>query len=150
MSLQSECSPRCRAMALSRHPPAPGSPAVSRSVSEPAQQPRSEAGRAAVSGRCGSGQTCSSLLQHGPGKQQQQHQHQQQSPVLYSPTSALQNACCGWTGAQLHASASSSDRHRTSSASVQRMPLTANGILETLRRFFQPLRCCLLRRCVAV
>lgn len=67
---------------------------------------------------------CRSLVQHGLGKQQQQ----QQSPVLYSPTSALQNACCGCTGAQLQASASSSARHRTSSASVPRTPLTENGI----------------------
>lgn len=82
-----------------------------------------------------------SLVQHGPGGKQQQ---QQQSPVLYSPTSALQKACCGWTGAQLHASVSSSARHRTSSASVQRMPLTVNGIFINTDAtvFLQPLRCC--------
>lgn len=48
-----------------------------------------------------------------------------------SPTSALQNACCGCTGAQLHASASSSLRHRTSSTSVHKMPWTENGIFTT-------------------
>lgn len=48
-----------------------------------------------------------------------------------SPTSALQNACCGCTGAQLHASASSSLRHRTSSTSVHKMPWTEKGIFTT-------------------
>lgn len=86
---------------------------------------------------------CRSLVQLGPGKQQQ-------SPVLYSPMSALQNACCGCTGAQLHASTSFSARHTTSSASVQRMPLTVNGIFEKhWCESFRPLLL-LLRRCVAV
>ncbi len=138
---QSECSASCRCHGLEeQHPPPPGFPAVSSSLWEPVQH-APEAGWAAAKRRWSSRRTCRSLVQHGPGKQQQQQQ--QQSPVLYSPTSALQNACCGCTGAQLHASASSSARHRTSSASVQRMPLTENGIfLNTDAMFFLPLRCC--------
>lgn len=85
----------------------------------------------------------SAVRKRGPGHQQQQ------SRELYSPTSAWQKASCGWTGAQLHASACSSGRHSSSSStSVPRMPLTENGMFEA-RRFcsFQSLQ--LVRRCGA-
>ncbi len=67
-----------------QHPPPPGFPEASKC-------PFSTHRRRAAGRRCESGQMCSSLVQRGLSKQQQQ----QQSPVLYSPTSALQNACCG-------------------------------------------------------
>lgn len=52
-------------------------------------------------------------------------------PGLYSPTSALQNACCGCTGAQLQASTSSSACQRMSTVRVQSMPLIDNGIFSS-------------------
>lgn len=99
-----------------KHPPPLGFPAVSCSFCKPIQH-APEAG----SGVLGAGAWCN--------MDQVNNNNNNSPPVLYSPTSALQNACCGCTGAQLHASVSSSVRHRTNSASVQRMPLTGNGIL---------------------
>lgn len=144
-SVQSGCNANCLTMALrTLH-----LQAFQRFPEAEHTRRAQEAGKGAETRRCSFRYLRRSLVQHGLGKQQQQQQ--QQSLVLYSPTSALQNACCGCTGAQLHASASSSARHRTSSASVQRMPLMENGIfINTDATFFQPLRCCVLRRCVAV
>lgn len=138
--LQSECNASCRAMALrsttlhlqafQRFPAASGSPfSTHRRRAERLQNPAVAPVRRAGAW-CTMGQVNNNNNNNSP-------------PVLYSPTSALQNACCGCTGAQLHASASSSARHSTSSASVQRMPLTENGIfLNTDAMFFLPLRCC--------
>ena len=63
------------------------------------------------------------------GLLQQEPYKPEASLKTHSPTSALQKACCGCTGAQLHASARCSARHSSSGTSAQKMPLTENGML---------------------
>lgn len=142
-SVQLECGANCLSHGLDSYgatsPSSSGFPAVSTGQGRPFKPPRRLWSAAAAPDSCRASWCNTSTT----------------TTELHSPTSALQNACCGCTGAQLHASASSSARHSSSSsASAERMPLTENGILVNtaagllLLLFLQPLRL-RLRRCVA-